>query len=351
MGSRKKHAPRRGSLGFRPRKRASSIIPRVRSWPVLETSEVKLLGFMGYKVGMTHVFIIDDRPGSPMEGKEVFTPVTVIETPPMIVAGIRLYGYDPNRGKYSLTEAWASVDVLRKAGIERLVKRFMASVNSTDKQLEKAESMLNEAVDVRAIMMAQPKLTGGVPKKTPELIEIALSGLTVKDKFLYLVERLGHEIRVDEVFKAGMFIDTIAVTKGKGFQGVIKRFGVKELPRWHKHRKGSRKVGTRGSRVGALSTTPQPGQTGFHQRVDYNKRILMIGVVREGEEDPRAIINPPGGWHKYGLVRSDFIVLAGSVPGPRKRPIILRYPIRKTPWNPTGAPRITYIDTGFELKP
>ncbi len=349
MGHRKRSAPRRGSLGVRPRKRAASIIPRIRSWPVLGTQEVKLLGFMGYKVGMSHAFIIDDRPGSPTEGKEVFTPVTVIETPPMIVAGIRLYGYDPNRGKYSLTEAWAPVDVLKNAGIDRLVKRFMFT-GETKAKLDRAESLLDEAVDVRAIMMAQPKLTGGVPKKTPELIEIALSGQSVKDKFAFLAERLGTPMRINEVFEAGMFVDVIAVTKGKGFQGVVKRFGVKELPRWHKHRKGSRKVGTRGSRVGALSTTPQAGQTGFHQRVDYNKRIIMIGVVRE-EEDPREIINPPGGWHKYGLVRSDFVVLAGSVPGSRKRPIFLRYPIRKTPWTPTGAPKITYLDTGHFLKP
>ncbi|MEM1736041.1 MAG: 50S ribosomal protein L3, partial [Ignisphaera sp.] len=33
MAHRKTSAPKRGSLGVRPRKRASRIVPRIRSWP------------------------------------------------------------------------------------------------------------------------------------------------------------------------------------------------------------------------------------------------------------------------------------------------------------------------------
>ncbi len=341
MGHRKRSAPRRGSLGVRPRKRARDIIPRVRSWPAIQSQEVKLLGFMGYKVGMTHALIVDDRPGSPTEGKEIFTPITVVETPPMLVAGIRLYGYDPNRGLYSLHEVWSSKDVLESVGFSRLNSSF--NPPPIEKALEKAEGLREKVREVRALMLAQPRLAGGVPKKTPELLEIALSGNNVDSKFEFLKEMIGKTVRINQVFTAGMFIDTISVTKGKGFQGVIKRFGAKELPRWHKHRKASRTVGSRGSRVGALSSTPQAGQMGFHQRVDYNKRIIMIGVVEEGKEDPREIINPVSGWHKYGLVKTDFVVLAGSIPGPRKRPVVLRYPIRKIPWEPKGAPKITYL--------
>lgn len=40
-------------------------------------------------------------------------------------------------------------------------------------------------------------------------------------------------------------IDTISVTKGKGFTGVIKRYGVKKLPR--KTHRGLRRIGCIGS--------------------------------------------------------------------------------------------------------
>ncbi|MEM1851858.1 MAG: 50S ribosomal protein L3, partial [Acidilobaceae archaeon] len=81
MGARKQHAPRRGSLGFSPRKRAARLVPRVKSWPKVNTNRPTLLAFLGYKAGMTHVFIVDEMPTSPTFGKEIFVPVTVVETP------------------------------------------------------------------------------------------------------------------------------------------------------------------------------------------------------------------------------------------------------------------------------
>ena len=51
-------------------------IPRYRSWPVSETG-IKLQDFAGYKVGMTHVVIIDDTKNSLTEGLEITVPVTV----------------------------------------------------------------------------------------------------------------------------------------------------------------------------------------------------------------------------------------------------------------------------------
>ncbi|MEM3583616.1 50S ribosomal protein L3, partial [Thermofilum sp.] len=48
----KGHRPRRGSRAYHPRKRARSIVGRVRRWP---TGREGFLGFAGYKVGMLHV--------------------------------------------------------------------------------------------------------------------------------------------------------------------------------------------------------------------------------------------------------------------------------------------------------
>ena len=45
----------------------------------------------------------------------------------------------------------------------------------------------------------------------------------------------------------------------------------------------------------------------------------------------------------YGIVRSTYVMLQGSIPGPRKRIIVMRHPIRPTPWEPQGPPIITYI--------
>ena len=70
--------PRRGSLAFSPRKRAKSPIPKYQSWPVSEGAPI-LQGFAGYKVGMTHVIMVDDHKNSPTEGIEIMVPVTVIE--------------------------------------------------------------------------------------------------------------------------------------------------------------------------------------------------------------------------------------------------------------------------------
>ena len=106
MAHRKTNAPRRGSLGVRPRKRASKLVPRVKSWPEINLAEPRLLGFLGYKVGMTHVILIDDRPGTPTYGKEIFVPATVIETPQMIPIAARVYGINEYGGLGLLKDVW-----------------------------------------------------------------------------------------------------------------------------------------------------------------------------------------------------------------------------------------------------
>ena len=97
--------PRRGSLAYSPRKRAKSPVPRYQSWPDYEGTPM-LQGFAGYKVGMTHVIMVDDHKNSPTEGKDVMVPVTVIEVPAMKVAAIRAYTKD-TYGKHPMTEVWA----------------------------------------------------------------------------------------------------------------------------------------------------------------------------------------------------------------------------------------------------
>ena len=84
--------PRSGSMQYWPRKRAKSHLARIRSWD--KGKEVKPLCFAGYKAGMTHVIMTDNRASTKTKGMDIFTPVTVIECPPMKVYSIRLYKKD-----------------------------------------------------------------------------------------------------------------------------------------------------------------------------------------------------------------------------------------------------------------
>ncbi len=104
MGHRKKHAPRHGSLAYLPRGRAKRSVGRIRFWPKVEEGPT-LLGFMGYKAGMTHIIMVEDKPASLSFGKEASHPATVLDVPPIIVFAIRAYTKD-QYGLHTFTEAW-----------------------------------------------------------------------------------------------------------------------------------------------------------------------------------------------------------------------------------------------------
>jgi large subunit ribosomal protein L3 len=76
------------------------------------------------------------------------------------------------------------------------------------------------------------------------------------------------------------------------------------------------------------------GQMGYHQRTEFNKRISRSG--RRGRS------HSEGGFLNYGLVRGDYVLIKGSVPGPSKRLIRLRDPIRAKKAD-LGEPNILYI--------
>lgn len=325
---RRKSAPKRGSLAFLPRGRASRLVPRIKSWPDVE-GEPRLLGFAAYKAGMIHVFMIEDTPNSPNFGKEVVCPATVLDAPPLLVCAIRAYTKTPY-GLKTFAEAWMEKppeDLKRRI---TLPEKF-----NTKEALKRIEENVDKISELRVLVATQPRLAG-VPKKKPDVMEIKLGGGTIQEQLEYAKSILGKEVDASEVFKEGQYVDVVAVTKGKGVQGPVKRWGVKILPR--KKRKTRRAVGALGPwkppRV--LYTIPRAGQMGFHKRTEHNKRILKIG--EDGSE-----VTPKGGFLRYGLIRGGYILLKGSVPGPAKRLIRLRYPTRPPKGAPTEAPTITYI--------
>jgi len=305
----KNHHPRRGSMAYSPRKRARSEIPRIRSWPE-GGSQPKVQGFAGYKAGMTHVLIEDKRARSTTRGQEIRVPVTVLEVPPMVIAGVRAYVSAPY-GLRTLSEVWA------KKLDPHLRRRLPIPVKPrTDwKRIE------GEAIDdIRLIAHTQPHLVTGVPKKIPEIMELRIGGGTMEERIALAKKLLGKEVRITEVVSPGDVVDVAAVTRGKGFQGVVKRWGVKLLV--HKNSKHRRMIGTLGPwRTWVMSTVPQAGQTGYHQRTEYNK--VVIGIGENGEE-----VTPKGGFLQYGIIRNNYMLIKGSVPGPAKRLVRIRDAVR-----------------------
>lgn len=314
MGHKSKSAPRRGSLMYYPRVRARRISGRIRTWPKVAGAP-KLLGFAGYKVGTTHLILVDNRQKSPVFGKEVVREVTIIETPPLLVFGYRAYVKTP-KGLKTLGEV--HIKALPKQAERTMKPAKEYDPTPAQKELEGRQS---EITEIRALALTQPHKTG-TGKKTPEVLEIGIGGEDPKAALEYANSLLGKEIRAKDLFAAGSIVDVTAVTKGKGFAGAVKRFGVKIMPNWHKHRKGHRVVGAISpSKPHMMFTIPRPGKMGFHQRTEYNKLILKIG------ENP-AEINVSGGYLHYGLVKGDHAIVEGTLPGPVKRLIRIKAPVR-----------------------
>jgi len=320
------HHPKRGSHCYWPRKRAKTQTPHIKTW-ANGGDKPKIQGFFGYKAGMTHAFIVDYRPTSTTSGREVKMAVTVVETPPMKVAAVRVYQRDAY-GLQCIGEQWA----------EKLDPELARQIPMAKNQKEKHWEFTKDADEVRVIVYTQPKLVTGVPKKAPEISEMKIAGGSVEDQIKYAKDILGKELKIRDVIKEGDMLDTISVTKGKGWQGTIKRHNVKLLA--HKNSKHRRMIGTAGSwhPSWVQATVPQAGQMGYEQRTEYNKRVLKIG--ENGEE-----ITPAGGFLHYGVVRNSYIILHGSIPGPVKRLIGMRDAVRYQAGVKVQKPELTYIST------
>ena len=305
-------------MQFWPRVRTRYPTPRIRNWP--QSSEAKPLGFAGYKVGMTHILINDNRAHSLTKGKEIFCPVTVIECPPIKTASIRFYK-NAKDGSRLVSEIF--VDLLDKETDRKIITH-----NKKGKEAEDFDFL-------RILCYTQPKLTS-IGKKKPEIFEIAVGG-TKEQQISYSREKLGKEIGVNEVFKEGGLFDAHSITKGKGFQGPVRRFGVQL--RHHKSEKSRRNPGTLGAwnaQGHIMWRTAHAGKMGYHLRTEYNKWLIKIGNNLEE-------INVKGGFVNYGIVKNTYILVKGSVAGSKNRLVKFTEPTRQK--RSIEAPQITYIST------
>ena len=186
---------------------------------------------------------------------------------------------------------------------------------------------------VRVIAHTQIKRLG-LRQKSAHVLEIQVNGGSVSDKVDFGVKLFEQQIPVHSVFTEGEKIDVAGASKGKGYEGVVSRWGVRRLPR--KTHRGLRKVACIGawhpSRV--KFTVARAGQDGYHHRTEKNKQIYRIGrKVAEGARDTSAStdvditekgITPLGGFPHYGAITEDWLMVKGCTVGVKKRALTLR---------------------------
>ncbi|MBI4145363.1 50S ribosomal protein L3 [Candidatus Woesearchaeota archaeon] len=307
-------------MQFWPRKRASRLTARVRTWAT--TKDAKPLGFAGYKAGMTHIVVTDSRPNSLTKGEDIPFPVTVIECPPLRVAAINLYA-----AAYGGTRL---ANVILAPSHEKYVNRAFPVPKKYDKTLDGTK--VEHLADIRLLTVAQPHLIKF--KKTPEVIELAIGG-TLEQKLAYAKSVLGKDINVNDAFVEGNQVDVHSVTTGRGTQGPVARFGVDV--RSHKSQGTTRGPGSLGPwRANRSWAVSHLGQTGLHMRTEINKWLLKIGT------NP-AEIALKGGFKRYGVITANYILLKGSIGGPSKRLITFTQPVRPNRRIPKQVPATTYV--------
>jgi large subunit ribosomal protein L3e len=365
MSHRKFEAPRHGSLGFLPRKRAARHRGKVKSFPADDkTKPVGLTAFLGYKAGMTTTVRDLDRRGSKMDKREIVEAVTVVDTPPLVVVGVVGYIETP-RGLRSLTTVWAehlSDEVKRrfyknwykskKKAFTKYAKKYAEGGAAVERELERIRKY---ATVVRVLAHTQIRKTP-LGQKKAHLAEIQINGGSIDDKVAFAKEHFEKTVDVASVFEQDENIDVIAVTKGHGYEGVTHRWGTTRLPR--KTHRGLRKVAC----IGAWHpshvqwTVARAGQNGYHHRTSVNHKIYRIG---RGDDESngstefdrtKKTITPMGGFVRYGEVKNDFVILKGSIPGVKKRVVTLRKSLKvHTSRRALEKVQLKWIDTASKF--
>jgi large subunit ribosomal protein L3 len=234
-------------------------------------------------------------------------PVSVVETPDLKVVGARLYKHNSLvSGKKAISEF-----LVFDSYIQKVIK---GKKSKQKKELDEFLKLKDSADDLVLIAYLNTKLTT-IGQKKPVIVEVPLSG-KYDNKINYLKDHFGKTISFKDTFEVNNYLDIKSVTKGHGFTGPVKRFGIKiQRP---KHKK-QRVVGSIGPWHPAtvMYTVPRAGQHGFHNRVTYNKKLLVI-------DNDVSKINPKSGFTNYGVVKNNYALVAGSIPGPSKRVVVFR---------------------------
>jgi large subunit ribosomal protein L3 len=191
-------------------------------------------GLLGKKVGMTHVFNADGD----------CIPVTVLQMGPCTVV----------RRKTS-----------EKDGYDAVVLGFVAVEEKKEKRLSRAEV--------------------GVFKKVGLPVFRHLKEVRPRDPKLLGELKAGDVVKVDQVFKPDQRVDVTGLTKGRGFAGVFKRWGMKGAARdsstAHEHHRHPGAIGQRKTPGKVWKGKHLPGQYGVETVTTQN--LTVVGIEAEGD--------------------------------------------------------------------
>jgi len=338
MSHRKYERPRHGSLGFLPRKRCRRSRGKVKAFPKDDAkAKPHFTAFMGYKAGMTHIVRDVDKPGSKLHKKEVVETVSIVEAPPMKVVGFVGYIETP-RGLRALTTVWAqhlSEECRRRfyknwyKSKKKAFTKYTKNYESNKKMEAEVKRTKQYCQSIRAIVHTQiEKLKIG--QRKAHIMEVQINGGSISDKVDFVTKMFEQDVPVSAVFAENEMIDVIGITKGKGVEGVVARWGVTRLPR--KTHRGLRKVACIGAWHPARVQfqVPRAGQKGYGHRTEINKKIYRIGKADDkasaqtDADVTEKSITPMGGFPHYGVVNEDWLMIKGAIVGPRKRVVTLR---------------------------
>jgi large subunit ribosomal protein L3 len=274
-----------------------------------------LLGYPGFKAGTIHVVTIDDRQRTPNSGKPFFNVASVLAVPEAEVKGLRLYGRE-NGHEVALGEAR----------------------NEPQKLVEKVPA--ERVSRVAAFVSAVPSEVG-LSQNKPIEFEVGVGGGDARAQVDYAAGLVGKKVKFSDAFKPGMFVDVLGITKGKGFEGPVTRFGIKR--KQHKSRKSVRAVGVIGPwhPAAVMYTIARAGQKGFAQRTETGRRIISVANAKD------APITPAGGFLHFGEVKGDYAVLRGTIPGPASRFSVVRLSVRRKQTT-APAPQVIEVSTRLE---
>jgi len=302
---------------------------------------------MGYKAGCTHILREVNKPGSKLHKKEAVEMVTILETPPLVVVGLVGYVATP-RGLRTLTTVWAhhlTETVKRRfyknwyRAKKKAFSKYSAHITAHgDGDIKEQLKRMSKYCSVIRVLAHTQIRKVKLRQKKAHLMEIQINGgATVADKVKWGYDLFERQVPVDTVFSQNDFVDLIGVTKGKGYAGVISRWGCAMLQR--KTHRGYRKVACIGAWHPARVrwTVSRAGQQGYHHRTEINKKVYRIGKPAKDEKTGKLEwnaatgadlteknITPLGGFPHYGEVNDYFMMIKGCVVGPKKRIITIR---------------------------
>jgi len=222
-------------------------------------------GLLGRKVGMTHIFTADGD----------CIPVTVLEMGPCTV--IRRKTAD-------------------KDGYDAVVLGFTEVAEKKEKRLSKAEV--------------------GVFKKAGTPVFRHLKEVRPRDPKLLGELKTGDVVKVDQVFKVDQRVDVTGTSKGRGFAGVFKRWGMKGAARdsstAHEHHRHPGAIGQRKTPGKVWKGKHLPGQYGVDNITTQN--LIVAGIEAEGN---LLLVKGAVAGHADGLVFVD--TASKGQPKPKKK--------------------------------